>query len=591
MWKQWPDRSGRSVSSRPFCLGWVLLLILMAGCGPLRQPHRPQLSVEVVEDGLPVQGENQLGVHIFSTSARSRLLVAYLELKGPSGVGLRSEHRLQVPGGVTSRFDLEYRAQEAGVHRLALRFYDLERGVLVHAEEDLRLVVRPRWEFTQDRSYYTDEDQFRFRARLNRADEIGKRVAVELRGNGTVAGAVDLGFHLGQVEGAFAAGALPEDGYELVARLYGGSGIEDSLSVEFDKLPSADREVKIDLFSQVLLIDGEPFFPIGLYWLRAGLLSEVKRLGFNVGDYYYKLQGEEIAELMDAADREGMQILLELSDFIRRREVPDFEGIEKTVERYRRHPALLAWYLIDEPTETSVKPELSRKIYERIRELDPYHPVYLVNNRPQAYADYIDASDILAIDVYPVPRYPLTRVREFTQEARWCSLRQKPVWLVAQAFGGVEHWPRPPTAAELRNMVYQALVQGARGILFYRYCQEEERQIQPSALWREVRTLAAELTELTPVLVAPEKRNGVRIIGGSQGVDAMLREYEGAYYLFTVNFTRSSRRVRLRFGGLPPLSYVEALFRSRQPRLQNGALEADIEPLGVGIYRLETTGI
>ena len=576
-------RPGRRASARPFCL-LACTLLLFSGCGWWQRPRVPRLTVEVVAGRQPVQGENRLELLVFSRSAHSRALVAYLERVGPSGVRLRREQRLQVPGGTTSRFELIYRAEEAGIHRASLRLYDLARGSLVHESRDLRLMVRPRWEFTQDRSYYTGERGVRFRARLNRRDEAGKRVAVTLRGVWGRIASVDLALDERQAEGQFDATSLPLGRYELSARLYGG-GMEDSLTVAFERHPAADREVKIDLFSRSLLVDDEPFFPIGLYWLRASLLGEVARLGFNSGDYFYKLQGEEIAALMDAAADDRIGVLLELSDFIRGREEPDRAAIEATVERYRQHPALLAWYIIDEPIETNVRPEDVEEIYRRIRELDPHHPVYLVNNRPHTYADYLDGSDILAVDVYPVPRYPLTRVGKSVQAARWTSLDRKPVWLVAQAFGGVEHWPRPPTAVELRNMVFQGLVHGARGILFYRYCGEEERAIQPSALWREVRTLAAELAELTPVLVTAEPEEEVI---GTREVDVMLREYRGAYYLFAVNLTRSPQRLHVPLYDLPPLRRVEGLFRSRTPRLQNGIFDADIEPLGVGIYRLET---
>ena len=582
-------RPRRRVSARPFCL-IVVVLMGMSGCRLLPPPGVSRLAVEVVENGPPVQGENGLQLRVFSSRAGTRSLVAYLEWTAPSGARLRTEHRLRVPGGTYSRFDLVYQVREVGIHRMALRLYDLQRGERVWEQEEWRRVVLPRWEFTRDRSYYTGEDEIRFLARLNRTDESGMRVRVELGlpdRTGPLA-AADLAFHGRQVEGAFPAAALPAGQYELRARLYSGSGVEDSLGAVFAKHPPAAHEVKIDLFGQGLLVDGAPFFPVGLYWLRVDVLGEMRRLGFNCGDYYYRLGEEEIAALMDEAGREGVRILLELSDFIRGHALPDQAAIEATVERYREHPALLAWYIVDEPADAGVRPEDVRRIYRRIRELDPYHPVYLVNNRPRTYADYSDGSDILAVDVYPVPRYPLTRVGEYVEQARWCAPGRRPVWLVAQAFGGVEHWPRPPTAVELRNMVYQGLVRGARGVLFYRHVRDEERQIQPLALWREVRDLAAELNQLGPVLMAPDP--GEELSGGP-GVDLMLKRHEDAYYLFAVNLTPSPRRLRLPLDELAPVTGGEVLYHGRQPRLQNGMFEADIEPLGVGVYRLEVAGI
>ncbi len=553
----------------------------------------PQLEV-----GVEVQwteevtvGEGQLGLRVFIGGQQTRALRAQLELVSATGERYDVAQRLRVPGGAASDFVLSYQVDKPGLYRGALKIYDLAGRQWVYEREDLRLVVWPRLQLAVDRSYYTTERVLRFRARLRQGQFGVHTLAVELRQDGVLHQREELVFHREWVEGVFALGAMPNGTYTLRARLFGAEGLEETLELVVDKHPPGRREVKIDLFTQVLLVDGQPFFPIGLYWLRADILPEVRRLGFNSGDYFYKLQGEEIAQLMDAAAREGVQILLELSDFVRQRPEPDYAAIAATVRRYREHPALLAWYIIDEPDETKTSPAHVRQVYKRIRALDPYHPVYLVNNRPHTYVDYLDGSDILAVDVYPVPKQPLRRVRDLVQEARWTGTERKPVWLVAQAFGGVEHWPRAPSPMELRNMVYQGLVQGARGLLFYRYCDEEERHIQPPDLWRQVRDLAAELTELTPVLTAPQRRHAVQVVGGGQFVDAVLMEQGGAYHLLVVNYTKELRRTRLRFVGGLAFKAAEARYASPPAVLRQGELEIDLKPLEVGIYQLKPAEI
>jgi hypothetical protein len=512
-----------------------------------------------------------------------------LEWEAPSGRRNKVEHRLQVPGGIPGRYALPYRLQEAGMHRAVLRLYDLERGTQIHAIEDLRLFARPAWELTADRSYYTREGQIRFRLQCNRPDFAPIHAIVALRRGAEVLDRVDLNLVGREARGAFAADALVEGQYRIVAHWSNAAGAVDSLEVEIRKLAPAEREIKIDQFSRALLVDGAPFFPVGLYWLRADMLGEMRRLNFNSGDYFYKLRGEEVAELMDAAAEQGMQILLELSEHARQQPEPDYEAIEAAVKRYRRHPALLAWYLVDEPDETGMDPAVARRIYELIRELDPYHPVYLVNNRPHTYAAYAEASDILAIDVYPIPRYPITRVRDSMRQAHWASLGRKPVWLVAQAFGGVEHWPRAPTAVELRNMVYQGVIQGAGGVLFYRHCQEDERHIQPLALWKEVQTLAAELAELAPVLMQPAFDAGARAAG--RGVEALIKKQGDDIYVFAVNVDTQPRRFEMRIEDLPPVNRVRTLYGLADSVLEKGWLVAELEPLGMAVYRLEKAGI
>ena len=546
-------------------------------------------TVQIIQEQLPVVGDNLLDLQLFRPGTGSRLLIARLAWETPSGKQREVDHRLQVPQGRLVRYALPYRLAEAGIHRAALRLYDPERDTTIHAVEELRLFARPAWELSADRSYYTVEDEIRFRLRRNRRGDTTIPATVELRRGVEVLDRVDANMVGQEVSGVFAAYDLPEGRYWLTARWQDPVHGADSLAVPCEKFAPAAREVKIDLFSQSLLVNGEPFFPIGLYWLRADILAPMRQLHFNSGDYYYKLRGEEVASLMDAAAVEGMQILLELTEYARQKPEPDYRAIAALVKRYRQHPALLAWYLVDEPDETKMAPASALAMYELIRELDPYHPVYLVNNRPHTYAAYLGASDILAIDVYPIPNYPITQVGNYMQRARWTSLGQKPVWLIAQAFGGVEHWPRSPTAGELRNMIYQGLVGGAKGVLFYRYCQENERHIQPLALWREVQRLAAELAELGPVLLQEEHRLETQSAGG--GVEVAVKEYKRDFYVFAVNVAEEPRRLDLRLAGLPPMKRAEVLHGQAVPTLGNGRLAAELGPLGTAVFRLQTAGI
>ena len=554
---------------------------------PKTTPEVP--TVQVIQEQPPVVGDNLLDLQLFRPGTGSRRLLALLEWETPSGEWHEVEHQLQVPQGRLVRFALPYWLEEVGIHRAALRLYDQERGTPIHAVEELRLFVRPAWELSADRSYYTVEDEIRFRLRRNRRGDTTIPATVELRRGVEVLDRVDVNMVGQEVSGAFAAYALPQGTYWLAARWLDPVGGADSLAVACEKFAPVAREVKIDLFSQSLLVNGEPFFPIGLYWLRADILAPMRRLHFNSGDYFYRLRGEEVATLMDEAAEAGMHILLELTEYARQRPEPDYQAIAAVVERYRQHPALLAWYIVDEPGETQMEPAAAKAIYELVRKRDPYHPAYLVNNKPWLYSTYAEASDILAIDVYPIPNYPISQVSDYMQRARWTSLERKPVWLVAQAFGGVEHWARSPTASELRNMIYQGLVEGAKGVLFYRYCQENERHIQPLSLWREVQLLAAELAELGPVLLQEEHSLEGQRAGG--GVEVSIKEYQRDFYVFAVNVAEESRRLDLRLEGLPPIRRAEVLRGQAVPTLANGRLAAELGPLGTAVFRLQTAGI
>ncbi len=75
------------------------------------------------------------------------------------------------------------------------------------------------------------------------------------------------------------------------------------------------------------------------------------------------------------------------------------------------HPALLAWYIADEPNGYRIEPDSLLKIYNLVRELDPWHPVTIVFMAPfLSSRQYADALDIVMADPYPVPDSPISMV-------------------------------------------------------------------------------------------------------------------------------------------------------------------------------------
>ena len=189
---------------------YLALFALLSACGqrgPKTTPAEP--TVEVIQEQPPVVGDNLLDLQLFRPGSGSRLLIALLKWETPSGEQREVEHRLQVPQGRLVRYALPYRLEEAGLHRAALRLYDPELDTSIHAVEELRLFARPAWELSADRSYYTAEDEIRFRLRRNRRSDMAIRVAVELRRGVEVLDRVDVNMVGQEVSGAFAAYDLP----------------------------------------------------------------------------------------------------------------------------------------------------------------------------------------------------------------------------------------------------------------------------------------------------------------------------------------------------------------------------------------------
>ena len=75
--------------------------------------------------------------------------------------------------------------------------------------------------------------------------------------------------------------------------------------------------------------------------------------------------------------------------------------LREEVNAFRDHPALLSWYISDEPVGQGVPPDSLEFAYSIIKELDPYHPVAIVFMAPKT-------APMAMIEVMKTPR---TRIR------------------------------------------------------------------------------------------------------------------------------------------------------------------------------------
>ena len=284
---------------------------------------------------------------------------------------------------------------------------------------------------------------------------------------------------------AFPLDSLPEGTTELTCRLrFAGEAETARAAAPVTRLPPRANAVQVDRLGGGLRVDGLPWFPFGFYcyWpVQPTLAGEEAVRGFNLMSPYQPNDpgslGERIAYL-DRAAALGMKVHYQLLDVSggggvysgSGREIPPQqrdEWLRSEIEAVRNHPALLAWYIADEPGLRGVDPEAMRRIYERVRELDPYHPVTMVFLNGGAARRFAAGMDLAMVDPYPVPNVPPATVGPGVAAALQGLGPRIPVWLVGQAFGGGEHWTREPTARELRLMTWLALVEGATGVQYF----------------------------------------------------------------------------------------------------------------------------
>jgi len=412
--------------------------------------------------------------------------------------------------------------------------------------------------------------------------------------------------HEGETAVFDATALAPGEYTVLCATSLYGQAIEQSLALRV--LPAANNEVYFDS-EGICYANGRPFFPRGPYhldgflnmlnednakWGEARLTADemferVAAQGFNTA----VVCGHGDTSWLDLGAKHNLRVL-QFCDL-------GGEPFKQWVMQIREHPALLAYAPVDEPWRDELFRALEWR-YGELQQLDPYHPVEVTQCYSDLFATTATVCDILAIDSYPLRRNqwwldmawwnkqwnsPLRLVSRYCGQVRSLLGPQRPFWFVVQAFGDEQGWEEP-TPAQLRSQAYQAIVAGARGLLFYSYIASEQNAegrpwwIERSPLWEACRKLNAELHELEPVLLAP---GGEQLqTNDMEDVRALRRDYRGRPYIFVVNIAATEQQLQLTL--LREWQRAQVKWEDYSLPVEDGVLSETLEPFAVRVYQL-----
>jgi hypothetical protein len=351
----------------------------------------------------------------------------------------------------------------------------------------------------------------------------------------------------------------------------------------------------------------------------------------------------------DAAARFGMHCWVYLGDLasIAPGEREKEALLRRVVGRFARHPGMGVWKGVDEPEwgKRPVPPLLRAR--EIIREVDPDHPLALTQAPRGTVATlrpYTAAADITGADIYPVsyppgihsllPNKEISMVGDYTKTMKVVAGERLPVWMILQiAFSGVVKAGktlRLPTFPQERFMTYQAIINGARGLIYFggnlkAACTPEDAALGWNwRFWKRVlRPIVEEIGDrspLYPALVAPESKlqvtasmsgttddgrqtdDGGRQIAGApsavrrpssavsnpqSGLEFCLREVGDDLFLLACK--RGGETVEVEFSGLPSAAAEgEVLFESpRKVEAKDGRFKDWFGPFEVHVYRFQ----
>jgi hypothetical protein len=288
--------------------------------------------------------------------------------------------------------------------------------------------------------------------------------------------------------------------------------------------------------------------------------------------------------------------------------------LRMAIEMYRDHPALGAWKGYDEPAWVKMPAEPLIKAYRVFKELDPNHPVVIIQAPTKGslpLEPYRDAGDIFGVDIYPVTMPPgvhsdfgnreLSIVSDCTKWIKAAS-PGKGLWMTLQiAWAGTA---RPgkvlrfPTFPEQRYMAYAAIINGARGLNYQGGEREGSLNDRDAKLgwnwtfWDDVmRRLLRELNErspLHPALLAADSKLPVKVTDND--VEFLVREVKDE--LFILAARREGQTTKVRFTGLPASEEaVVVLYEEpRKVQIKDGGFEDWFAPHDVHVYRIKRAG-
>jgi hypothetical protein len=565
-------------------------------------------QVKVAEAERYLLGRNTAKAKVRNTGSKERKLVARVVLMSPGkGKSVSAAVPLELRGNEEKEIVFGYETKARGEHELIVQLSDAATNRLVCSSERHFFTVPEVLECALMEPHY--------RATIYASDPVEKIVVegtvtpgpgsqldnMEVQGelvaaenNRNLKQEVLSLRHDGKFTAFFSAEGLEDGRYYVAIKLKEGAKLMAEKKVQFRKVPPGANEIIADKNGNTL-INGKPFFLLAPFVGDADKVAAFKDLGFNCSGW---ARNRKQLDELQAAGLKGFYHI-----FVHSQEK---DYLAKYVNALKDHPALLGWYVFDEPSGVGFVPDKPRgnmkslkEQYEEIARLDPYHPVIISDYIPDVYEVYEPVADVLCPDLYPihaVRNVPLEwvangldRANRASAVGRKAGRGIKMIWYIPQAFGARPcEWGRwaVPTPEEMRCQVYLGVTQGVNGIVYYMhfpnadYCPPLE----------EIKKLNAELAGLVPVLFAAPKSNLKVTATPPSEIHTLLKECEGTYYLFAVNSGKSERNVTLTVAVPQGYANCEATLPYEQERrieVKGGKINDSFPSHGARLYKIK----
>jgi hypothetical protein len=274
---------------------------------------------------------------------------------------------------------------------------------------------------------------------------------------------------------------------------------------------------------------------------------------------------------------------------------------------------IIGWLQPDEPENRGISADDLQATYNNLKSINPSRPILLnfdgshivsgfanfpwgLPRTQEQNAPYAAAADWLAQDVYPVTGWNYPQGIGVSGQAT-ATLRQwygKPTFAYIETShqrlftGSHPEWgERGPTAAEFRGEVWDAIIRGANGILYFSQSFAGFRyDATPIDVAAEMTKQNAAITGLAAALNSDDTPDVNALTFGTPGsLEYTIRSYGGVTYLIVLNLSPNGTSSSMIADSQTPIADLQVLGESRD------LLPSDLNtftdtfgPYGVHIY-------
>jgi len=309
-------------------------------------------------------------------------------------------------------------------------------------------------------------------------------------------------------------------------------------------VPLASRRPKGLSDTGAFLVDGSPFFPIGLCHVGPGDYALAAKQGFNCVQGSAAADPDILGRSLDAA--RDARLLVDVPLYADGRVAANLPLSIQKLKRRRNHRALVSWKIVDQPDfRTEVADEVP-EVYRALRAQDNTHALALSladSGQCKFWAHFCDSVQVSA---YALPAARLELIAETVSRAREHLEPWQNLTVLLQA-GWTKTPMNQPTFAQARAMLYLALISGAKGIFWYAY-RDPGWDLAQTPLWGRLREINEETAALAPALLLGTQPPTVKVTADNPGLHWTAREHADKIHVLLANPSRAALKVTIDSG-------------------------------------------